>query len=205
MEQPVGCFMVSQGHSSLQEKAHCTVTLCSAYMCAHGPSVTDQLRHRRLQDYLCRRAEKHFIPKVDNTNVDRSVAAIHATVLGCLRQQGRVSSHLLSLQGSTEATVLGFHQDYISLQLGNKQRPLSMPQSSAACTSRSGGDTSISRRHYADVPVTQRQLLVFMKPGALWAWTHQSMAVAQRQETTCCVACCTCCCCRGGPCLTPAH
>ena len=98
-------------------------------MCAHGPSVTDQLRHRRLQDYLCRRAEKHFIPKVDNTNVDRSVAAIHATVLGCLRQQGRVSPHLLSLQGSTEATVLGFYQEYISLQLCNKQRPLSMPQS----------------------------------------------------------------------------
>lgn len=45
-----------------------------------------------LQDYLCRRADKHLIPKVDNTNVDRSVAAIHATVLGCLRQQSRIAA-----------------------------------------------------------------------------------------------------------------
>ncbi|DBA68819.1 TPA: hypothetical protein ACH3X2_013307 [Trebouxia sp. C0005] len=40
---------------------------------------------RTIQDYLCRRADKHMIPKVDNTNVDRSVATIHATVLACLR------------------------------------------------------------------------------------------------------------------------
>lgn len=36
-------------------------------------------------------AEKHAIPKVDNTNVDRSVATIHTTVLGCLRRTARVS------------------------------------------------------------------------------------------------------------------
>ena len=46
-----------------------------------------------LQDYLCRRADKHMIPKVDNTNVDRSVATIHATVLACLRHTSQVSSH----------------------------------------------------------------------------------------------------------------
>ena len=97
----------------------------------HCSYVADRARRRCLQDYLCRRAEKHFIPKVDNTNVDRSVAAIHATVLGCLRQQGRVSlqsdflaglhsmpqswaatSHRrvcvwTSLQGAVHATVLG--------------------------------------------------------------------------------------------------
>lgn len=39
---------------------------------------------RTIQDYLCRQADKHMIPKVDNTNVDRSVATIHATVLACL-------------------------------------------------------------------------------------------------------------------------
>ena len=43
-----------------------------------------------LQDYLCRRADKHMIPKVDNTNVDRSVAIIHATVLACLRHTSQV-------------------------------------------------------------------------------------------------------------------
>ena len=43
-----------------------------------------------MQDYLCRRADKHLIPKVDNTNVDRSVATIHATVLACLRHTSKV-------------------------------------------------------------------------------------------------------------------
>ena len=32
------------------------------------------------------RAAKHAIPKVNNTNVDRSLDAIHATVFGCLRR-----------------------------------------------------------------------------------------------------------------------
>ena len=97
-------------------QAYCTVTFVQ---CLHLCTATQWLTRcrRRLQDYLCRRAEKHFIPKVDNTNVDRSVAAIHATVLGCLRQQGRVSPHLFSVQGSTDATVLGYHQERISLQL----------------------------------------------------------------------------------------
>lgn len=45
-----------------------------------------------IQDYLCRRADKHMIPKVDNTNVDRSVATIHATVLACLRHTSQVST-----------------------------------------------------------------------------------------------------------------
>ncbi|KAK9824284.1 hypothetical protein WJX72_009169 [[Myrmecia] bisecta] len=44
---------------------------------------------RIIQDYLVRRADKHLIPKVDNTNVDRSVATIHATVLACLRRQAK--------------------------------------------------------------------------------------------------------------------
>ena len=45
---------------------------------------------RAIQEYLVRRAERHAIPAVDNTNVDRSVAAIHATVFGCLRRLARV-------------------------------------------------------------------------------------------------------------------
>lgn len=42
---------------------------------------------RTIQDYLCKRAEKHFVPKINNTNVDKSVAAIHATVFSCLRRR----------------------------------------------------------------------------------------------------------------------
>ncbi|KAK4791219.1 hypothetical protein SAY86_031632 [Trapa natans] len=42
---------------------------------------------RTIQDYLIKRADKHLVPKVNNTNVDRSVAAIHATVFSCLRRK----------------------------------------------------------------------------------------------------------------------
>ncbi|KAB2028595.1 hypothetical protein ES319_D05G107500v1 [Gossypium barbadense] len=42
---------------------------------------------RTIQDYLCKRADKHFVPKINNTNVDKSVAAIHATVFSCLRRR----------------------------------------------------------------------------------------------------------------------
>lgn len=42
---------------------------------------------RTIQEYLCKRAEKHLVPKINNTNVDKSVAAIHATVFSCLRRR----------------------------------------------------------------------------------------------------------------------
>ncbi|KAL2471024.1 P-loop NTPase domain-containing protein LPA11 [Abeliophyllum distichum] len=42
---------------------------------------------RTIQEYLCDRADKHLVPKINNTNVDKSVAAIHATVFSCLRRR----------------------------------------------------------------------------------------------------------------------
>ncbi|KAK8485865.1 hypothetical protein V6N13_138539 [Hibiscus sabdariffa] len=42
---------------------------------------------RTIQDYLCNRADKHYVPKINNTNVDKSVAVIHATVFSCLRRR----------------------------------------------------------------------------------------------------------------------
>eukprot|EP00249_Psilotum_nudum_P020824 c27861_g1_i1 orf=42-1760(-) len=42
---------------------------------------------RAIQEYACKRADKHLVPKVNNTNVDRSIAAIHATIFGCLRRR----------------------------------------------------------------------------------------------------------------------
>ncbi|KAE8674584.1 P-loop NTPase domain-containing protein LPA1-like protein 1 [Hibiscus syriacus] len=41
---------------------------------------------RTIQDYLCKQADKHLVPKINNTNVDRSVAVIHATIFSCLRR-----------------------------------------------------------------------------------------------------------------------
>lgn len=42
---------------------------------------------RTIQEYLCKRADKHLVPKFNNTNVDKSVNAIHATVFSCLRRR----------------------------------------------------------------------------------------------------------------------
>ncbi|CAL9194869.1 unnamed protein product [Musa hybrid cultivar] len=42
---------------------------------------------RTIQEYLSNRADKHLVPKINNTNVDRSVALIHATVFSCLRRR----------------------------------------------------------------------------------------------------------------------
>ncbi|KAA8544100.1 hypothetical protein F0562_022112 [Nyssa sinensis] len=42
---------------------------------------------RTIQEYLCDRADKHLVPKINNTNVDKSMAAIHATLFGCLRRR----------------------------------------------------------------------------------------------------------------------
>lgn len=37
---------------------------------------------RLIQEYLVRKADKHLIPHVENSNVDRSVGIIHLTVMG---------------------------------------------------------------------------------------------------------------------------
>ncbi|XP_074272110.1 P-loop NTPase domain-containing protein LPA1 homolog 1-like [Silene latifolia] len=42
---------------------------------------------RTIQEYLCNRADKHLVPKINNTNVDKSVAAIHATLFSSLRRR----------------------------------------------------------------------------------------------------------------------
>lgn len=41
---------------------------------------------RAIQDYLAIRAARFLVPRVNNTNVDRSVNTIHATAFGCLRR-----------------------------------------------------------------------------------------------------------------------
>lgn len=46
---------------------------------------------RAIQEHLVQGAVQYSIPTVNNTNVDRSVAIIHATVLACLRRQAQVA------------------------------------------------------------------------------------------------------------------
>jgi 2-phosphoglycerate kinase len=38
---------------------------------------------RLIQEYLVRKADKYCVPRVDNSNVDRSVGIIHLTVMRC--------------------------------------------------------------------------------------------------------------------------
>lgn len=59
---------------------------------------------RTIQEYLCNRADKHLVPKINNTNVDKSVAAIHATVFGCLRR--REAGELLCDPTTNTVTVI---------------------------------------------------------------------------------------------------
>ncbi|KAK9866636.1 hypothetical protein WJX84_003345 [Apatococcus fuscideae] len=59
---------------------------------------------RDIQGYLLKRADRHLIPAVDNTNVDRSVATLHATVLGCLRRMFQGES-LLDASGKSAAVL----------------------------------------------------------------------------------------------------
>jgi 2-phosphoglycerate kinase len=37
---------------------------------------------RCIQEYLVRKADKHHVPKVENTNIDRSVGVIHLSIMG---------------------------------------------------------------------------------------------------------------------------
>ena len=43
------------------------------------------------------------MPAVDNTNVDRSVAAIHATIVGCMRRRVLVSTPPAEWHGQGQA------------------------------------------------------------------------------------------------------
>jgi len=49
---------------------------------------------RIIQDYLCKKADAQLIPKIDNSNIDRSVATIHTILLGCLRSSASGSKDI---------------------------------------------------------------------------------------------------------------
>lgn len=41
---------------------------------------------RIIQKYLIKKAEEVLIPRIDNSNVDKSIGLIHVTIVRCLRQ-----------------------------------------------------------------------------------------------------------------------
>jgi hypothetical protein len=121
------------------------------------PEGNRYVRHLRairdIQDHLCAAADTRAVPKVDNTNVDRSVATIHATVLGCLRRKsigdslidlktGRCTVLLEEYLGCKNATWSG--SDMLELirgkvAAGEAVSPTEGPSTSAASTSVAGG------------------------------------------------------------------
>ncbi|KAL4560886.1 hypothetical protein LXL04_033042 [Taraxacum kok-saghyz] len=70
---------------------------------------------RTIQEYLCNRADKHLVPKINNTNVDKSVAAIHATVFSCLRRRNSDSD----LYDSATNTVMVIDEEYRNQCMAN--------------------------------------------------------------------------------------
>jgi 2-phosphoglycerate kinase len=121
------------------------------------PEGNRYVRHLRairdIQDHLCSAADTRAVPKVDNTNVDRSVAIIHAAVLGCLRRTsagtslidvktGRCTALLEEYLGCKNATWSG--SDMLELirrkvAAGEAVTPSEGPSTSAASTSVAGG------------------------------------------------------------------
>jgi 2-phosphoglycerate kinase len=121
------------------------------------PEGNRYVRHLRairdIQDHLCSAADTRAVPKIDNTNVDRSVATIHATVLGSLRRKsagdalidfktGRCTALLEEYLGCKNATWSG--SDMLELirrkvAAGEAVSPTEGPSTSAASTSVAGG------------------------------------------------------------------
>ena len=58
---------------------YCTVPWC-VHVCRY---VRYMGNIRLIQEYLVRKADKYAVPRVDNSNVDRSVGIIHLTVMRC--------------------------------------------------------------------------------------------------------------------------
>lgn len=50
---------------------------------------------RIIQRHLCKHADKYLIPKIDNTNVDRSIATIQSTLIRVLRKMDRGGERIL--------------------------------------------------------------------------------------------------------------
>ena len=62
---------------------------------------------RTIQRYLVKHADNCLLPKVDNTNIDRSVATIHSTLLRCL---ARTASGECSLYDPVRSQVVVMNQ-----------------------------------------------------------------------------------------------
>jgi 2-phosphoglycerate kinase len=63
---------------------------------------------RVISKHLCRRANKYMIPKVNNTNVDRSMSILHSTIFNCIKKWSK--GEPLFNKESNQATTV--HREY---------------------------------------------------------------------------------------------
>lgn len=75
---------------------------------------------RIIQEYLCKRADKHLVPKVNNTNVDKSVAAIHATIFSSLRRREKGEPLLDHSTNTVKVVDQEYRSQYAASALGSK-------------------------------------------------------------------------------------
>ena len=91
---PCACILPFLVHISNAEK-HLERFAVRAKAMTLRPDSNRYVKHlgsiRGIQRQLIEEADEFLIPQVDNTNVDRSLAAIHETVLGVLEGKGEVT------------------------------------------------------------------------------------------------------------------
>ncbi|KAI8058143.1 hypothetical protein BDF22DRAFT_739546 [Syncephalis plumigaleata] len=69
---------------------------------------------RMIQSHLCNEADHHLVPKVDNTNVDQSIAVIHSTMLNVLSRMMETCSNRL-VDTTTNSTPM-LHEEYTRMR-----------------------------------------------------------------------------------------
>lgn len=67
---------------------------------------------RVIQKYLSQKAKRHLIPRIDNTNIDRSIAAIHSILLRCIRH---IAAERPLFDKNLEKAIL-MHREYEDAQ-----------------------------------------------------------------------------------------
>ncbi|KXZ50534.1 hypothetical protein GPECTOR_16g709 [Gonium pectorale] len=98
---------------------------------------------RWIQDYLLRKAEKHAIPCVENTNIDRSVGLIHLTLLGVLKRMLKGEAVLDT--GATAARMLhGEFAAVMEAMAGPAPAPAPAPPGAAAAAATAASSAAAS-------------------------------------------------------------
>jgi hypothetical protein len=76
---------------------------------------------RTIQEYHCKKADKHMVPKVNNTNMDQSVASIHATVFACLRRRDGGEAYYDPITNTVRMVYDEYNNQHAANSLGSER------------------------------------------------------------------------------------